>query len=194
MANVSRTAKSGSSWTTRDLTAYNIIVTEQTPEQSFGQHFEPEPALDIDPAIITSHVDADNLTDDAFRYLTQMDLASTMSKESFIDVFSYETLRLLGFANEPGVILNMGFKTSLRICHENRYAEANICLLHRRPKFLFILQENKLQSRAEDIEPQVIAEAIVAYQHNNKQRRRNYCISTSLRGYNPRRVSEKVYT
>jgi hypothetical protein len=142
MANLIRSPKSGSDWTTNELIAYNITVTAQSPQEFFRRN--PEPSLaGVDPSLIDSAVDADNVPDSTFEYLTHLDLATNAGQESFIDDFARETLRILGFA-ERGLALSTRYITPLTICGDSRRtAQTNVCLLDRRSMILLILQEDK---------------------------------------------------
>jgi len=167
MANLIRSPKSGSDWTTSELIAYNIIVTTRTPHEFFLRN--PTPLVGLDPSLINSAVDAENVPDHTFRYLTHLDLATNAGQESLIDDFARETLRLLGF-EERGLALSTRYIIPLTICGDNRrIAQTDVCLLDRRSMILLVLQEDKTIFNLTQPEPQVIAEAIAAYQYNNKK-------------------------
>jgi hypothetical protein len=169
MANLIRSPKSGSDWTTNELIAYNITVTAQSPKEFFRRNTEP-PLVDVDPSLVDSAVDADNVPDDTFQYLTHLDLATNAGQESLIVEFSRETLRILGFA-ERGLALSTRYIIPLTICGDNRRtAQTDVCLLDRRSMILLILQEDKTVFNLTQPEPQVIAEAIATYQYNNEKR------------------------
>ncbi|KAH9959683.1 hypothetical protein BC827DRAFT_1213256 [Russula dissimulans] len=93
-------------------------------------------------------------------------MANTTRQESFIDEFSRETLRILGFA-ERGLFLTTCFTIPLMICGNGRHAQTDVCLLDRGLMALLILQGDKAVFNASRPEPQVIAEAIAVYQYNN---------------------------
>ncbi|KAH9026747.1 hypothetical protein EDB85DRAFT_161849 [Lactarius pseudohatsudake] len=164
MANLIRSPKSGSDWTTNELIAYNITVTTWSPQQF---HWYPKPSLvGLDPALIDSAVDAENVPDHTFRYLTHLDLATNTGQKSLIADFSRETLRLLGY-EERGLVLGTRYTIPMTICGDNRRtAQTDICLLDRQSMILLVLKEGD----STQPEPQVIAGAIAAYQHNNEKR------------------------
>ncbi|KAH9970008.1 hypothetical protein BGW80DRAFT_623521 [Lactifluus volemus] len=171
MANLIRSAKSGSDWTYNDLVTYNITVVTQSPQDFFRTNTEPSLG-GLDPSLINSTVDADNVGDSTSRYLTYLDLATKATQESWIDIFARETLIILGF-EERGLAVGMGFRIPLTICGDvRRTAQTDVCLLSRRSTILLILQEDKTLFNGSDPEPQVIAEAIAAYQHNNTKRQK----------------------
>ncbi|KAH9059429.1 hypothetical protein EDB83DRAFT_932284 [Lactarius deliciosus] len=169
MANLIRSPKSGSDWTTNELIAYNVTVTTRSPQEFFLQN--PEPILvGLDPSLVNSNLDAENVPDHTFRYLTHLDLATNAGQESLIDDFSRETLRLLGF-EERGLALSTRYIIPLTICGDNRRtAQTDVCLLDRRSMILLVLQRDKTIFNSTQPEPQVIAEAIAAYQYNNEKR------------------------
>jgi hypothetical protein len=169
MAKLIRSPKSGSDWTTNELIAYNITVKTQSPREIFPRN--PEPSLvSLDPSLINSAVDAENVPDHTFRYLTHLDLATNAGPESLIDDFSRETLRLLGF-EERGLALSTRYIIPWTICGDNRrIPQTDVCLLDRRSMILLLFQEDKTIFNSIHPEPQVIAEAIAAYQYNNEKR------------------------
>jgi hypothetical protein len=169
MANLIRSPKSGSDWTTNELIAYNITVTTQSPREFFLRNPEP-PLVDLDPSLIDSPVDAENVPDHTFRYLTHLDLATNAGQKSSIDDFARETLCLLSF-EERGLALRTRYIIPLTICGDNRrIAQTDVCLVDRQSMILLVLQENKTIFNSTQPEPQVIAEAIAAYQYNNEKR------------------------
>ncbi|KAH9970006.1 hypothetical protein BGW80DRAFT_1334162 [Lactifluus volemus] len=169
MAKIIRSAKSSSDWTYNELIAYNITVVAQSPQDFFRTNTEPS-LDDIDPSLINSTVDADDVGDSTFHYLTYLDLATKATQESFIDIFARETLLVLGF-EERGLAISTGFTIPLTICGDDRRtAQTDVCLLSRRSMILLILQGDKTLFNGSDPEPQVIAEAIAAYRYNNMKR------------------------
>jgi hypothetical protein len=171
MANLIRSAKSGSDWTDNELIAYNIIVESISPSEFFPT---PDPSLDlIDPAILNSPAGATDpaISDVATEYLGYLDLAARATQENFIDDFAAETLKLLGF-NERGTTVSTRYIIPLTICGEaNRVAQTDVCLIHRPTFILLVLVEDKTLSSRTDAEAQVIAEAIAAFQFNNRKRK-----------------------
>ena len=174
MANIIRSPKSGNDWGLYEMSAYNINVADQLPEEFF--HRNPESPdfklLGIDPLLIDSDIDAedsdvpDNM---AFQYLTHLDLAMT-HLESFITDVARETLRILGFA-ERDLALSTHFMIPLTICGDVQFTRTDVCLLNRQTMILLILQEEVTAYECTwEPQEQVIASAIAAYQHNNKQR------------------------
>ncbi|KAH9972547.1 hypothetical protein BGW80DRAFT_1313366, partial [Lactifluus volemus] len=138
------------------------------------------PLTGLDPALVNSSLDLDdtNMTDDTYRFLASLDLATNTSQETAIDDFARELLRVVGF-EERGSILRTRYtipltiRTQLLMCGENnQVAQADVCLVDRRSTMILVLQVNKTLFNSSDPEPQVIAGAIAAYQHNNQRRNR----------------------
>ncbi|KAI0285459.1 hypothetical protein BGY98DRAFT_946046 [Russula aff. rugulosa BPL654] len=115
---------------------------------------------------------ASHLSDDTYRFLGYLDLATNTSQETAIVDFARELLRVVGF-EERGRILRTRHTIPLSICGENNtVAQTDVCLMDRRSTILLVLQDDKTIFNPSDPEPQVIAEAIAAYQHNNQRRNR----------------------
>ncbi|KAG2359180.1 hypothetical protein BDR07DRAFT_1361387 [Suillus spraguei] len=168
-ARLIRSAKSGSDWTFNDLMAYNITVTPQSPEQFFRQN-HGTPLEGVDPSLLNPSLNDENISDAVFEYLGHLDLATNVTQESFIDAFAQKTLQILGFV-ERGLIFTARHNIPLRICGDNqRVAETDVCLLDLRSMILLVLQDDKTVFSRSYPEPQVIAEAIAAYQDNNEKR------------------------
>jgi hypothetical protein len=78
MANLTRCSKSPSDWTRNELLAYHITVKDKTPRRFFRV---PDPPLDgIDPSLIDSAIDADNVSDSTYQYLTHLEPLSVIKK------------------------------------------------------------------------------------------------------------------
>jgi len=169
MANVIRSAKSGSDWTANELIAYNITISSLLPTEFFST---PDPSLDgIDPAILTSPSDDDNptLSDVAAEYLGYLNLAARATQESFIVDCAAETLKLLG-CNERRTTVSTRYIIPLTICAANRVAQTDVCLIHNRNLVLLVLVEDKPNTNMTHAEAQVVADAIAAFQFNNRKR------------------------
>ena len=107
MADLIRSAKSGSDWTSNELAAYNITVRRQSAPDFFGYQPNTIPEY-LDPEFVHSPVPPnDNIADVAtFRILQYIDLATraNATQESAIDDVARELLRLLNF-EEKGTLL-----------------------------------------------------------------------------------------
>ncbi|TEB35467.1 hypothetical protein FA13DRAFT_1728279 [Coprinellus micaceus] len=169
MAQLIRSAKSGSDWTIAELLAYNVSITPTSPAVFFQSGSDP--SLDhLDPAILTSPGGDDpNLSDIAADYLGYLDLATHASQESAIDDFAAATLKLLGF-NERHSNVATRYIIPLTICGETRAAQTDVCLIYRPTTILLALVGDKTLSNKTNAEAQVVAEAIAAFQFNNTKR------------------------
>ncbi|KAJ7888167.1 hypothetical protein B0H14DRAFT_2433638 [Mycena olivaceomarginata] len=158
MANLFRSSKSATDWSVNELLAYHISVK---PETFFPSGADP--SLDhLDPQILTARAGADcpELSDSTARYLGYLDLATHATHD-----FARETLHLLGFS-ERNLILSTRYIIPLTICGETQTtAQTDVCLLHRPTLVLLILVANRT-----DAQSQVIAQAIAAFQFNNRKR------------------------
>ncbi len=56
------------------------------------------------------------------------------------------------------------------VCGENVAAQTDVCLIQRNSTSLLIVQSDKNALSSRDPEPQVVAEAIAAFQQNNRKR------------------------
>ena len=169
--NFIRSAKSGSDWSSNELLAYNISISGVAPEAFFSS--VAEPSLDhLDPNILTAPPGAEdaNISDAVIAYLGYLDIAISATQQSSIDDFAVRALDLLGF-NERGTIVATRYVIPLTICGDsNQVAQTDIFLLHRPTMVLLVLIEDKTLSNGTDAESQVVAEAIAAFQFNNKKR------------------------
>lgn len=148
--------------------SYNITVTATSPEQFFSQGANRS-LTDLDPPLITAPLDATDVSDDTYRFLTFLDLA-TKAGQTVIDDFALELLRIVSM-EEGGLILGTHHTIPLSICGDlSKVPQTNTCLLDRRLTILFVLQEDKTIFSLSDPEPQLVADAIAAYQYNNQKR------------------------
>jgi hypothetical protein len=131
------------------------------------------PTVHIDPAILSSPPSDTSLalSDIAAEYLGYLNLAARAIQECFINDFAAETLKLLGF-NERRTVVSTRYIIPLTICGEaNRVAQTDVCLIHNPTFVLLVLVAEKTLTNRADAEPQVVAEAIAAFQFNNRKRR-----------------------
>lgn len=171
MANAIRSAKSGSDSNSGDLLAYNITIAPVSPSQFFP--YGADPSLDhLDLAILNFSPDSDdpNFSDAITDYLGYLDLATKATQECAIVNFAAETLKLLGF-NESKTTVMTHYIVPFTICGDgNRVAQMDVCLLYRPSLVLLVLVEDKTIFNRNNPEPQVVAEAIAAFQFNNAKR------------------------
>lgn len=175
MANLIRSAKSGSDWTTNDLLAYNIRVSSQSSYRFYGQPVLTFANLSsLDPHLLSGTLSTQGISDETYRLLQYIDLASRANsgQESVINDFAKEILRALGY-EKRGLILRSHYAIPLLIGGEpNRLAQTGVCLLQGSSTILLVVQGDKTADNVRDPEPQVIAEAIATFQCNNRTRAR----------------------
>jgi hypothetical protein len=97
MANLSRSAKSGSDWTQGDLDSYNIHVKVKDTATFFGILDLPQPH--VDPEILNVE-SADNMTvDKNAELITLLDIAMipTGPEDSAVGDFTVELFKVLGY-------------------------------------------------------------------------------------------------
>jgi len=171
MANLVRTAKSGSDWTASELDAYDIRVTDLTKGEFFGDENLPFPeAL----ATFAEHEDRTTVQDVETRKLIHfLDLAMTpkVGQESAVDQFAYELLKRLRYDSEDKIII-IRRAFPFVICGETRQAQTDLCIVDDN-EVVLLVQEDKRLSSNKDPEPQLIAEAIAAFNNNNAARIRD---------------------
>jgi|SRR6266478_4960635 len=169
MADIICSAKSGSDWMKTKLIVYNITVLYHAHNASF-QHILPEKQLlhYIDPPILNSPPGSGGtgptISFHAFKYLSNLNLTLTTNQESFLNIFTAKTLKLLGFDEGCEVVVFNHFITSLNICGEPWHtAQTNGGLIHDPSNLLLVLVKNKIVGSGVYAEAQVIAEAIAAF-------------------------------
>jgi hypothetical protein len=171
MANIIRSAKSGSDWLANELVAYNITVQPQDAVIFFGRelgsidHLDPNLLSSADPTI-------SNFSKDTYCFLAYLDLTShaIRGQETAIDDFAKSVLEVTGF-DEVGTILRTRHDIPLTICGDSsRVAQTDVCLAHLNSVILLVVQAEKTVFNSSNPEPQVIAEAIATFQYNNQKR------------------------
>ena len=168
MANLLRTAKSGSDWTAHELEAYHIIVVPQSKVEFFGTTDFPDPT---DPSLVgfitneTWRTAKDKRTKQLIRHLDYA-MDPKIGKEAAVDDFVAVLLRNLAY-DRDGIILSRHV-LPLLICGQSSVAQTDICFVDDEDTVLLV-QENKRLGSTKDPEPQVIAEAIAAFETNNSK-------------------------
>jgi hypothetical protein len=146
MANLIRSAKSGSDWTTNDLLAYNIRVSSQSPDQFYGQPLPTAESLgNIDPSLLSGTLGTQGLSDETYRLLQYLDMSSRANsgQESAVDDFAKEILRVLGY-EKRGLLLRSRYAIPLLISGDsNQSAQTDVCLVQGSSTILLVVQEDK---------------------------------------------------
>ena len=165
MANLVRSAKSGSDWTTNELSAYNISIVEQDQHAFFGG---PLPAYAGPAGFVQHEGRVQGLDATSLALVKRLDLAAKIieGEESAVDDFAAELLRAMGYETEQTVIRTRK-NIRLLMCGQQVHAKTDVCLLDADSEILLLVQEDKTHMSATDPEPQLVAEAVAAFQTNN---------------------------
>jgi hypothetical protein len=168
MTEISRICKSGSKWTQDDLESFNIKVLKKFEKEFFGVSLN-EVSLDGVPyGLVNLEL---STTDDmeSYKILEYLDLAMLVieSEESAVDDFASRLLEVLKFEKD-GQVIRTRKNIRLFMCGKYTHAKTDVCIVDKK-RILFLIQENKSHIRFSDPEPQLIAEAIAAFQHNNER-------------------------
>ncbi|KIL60759.1 hypothetical protein M378DRAFT_187705 [Amanita muscaria Koide BX008] len=162
MANFIRSPKSGSDWGRNELRAYNIVIVPESVAAFFGN--AQLPPSTISPEIL-AHVayPAAGLPSDERLFFDLLEEAMLPPpgdlKESAVNDFVAHLLRLLGY-HEPNRHIRTRKDIPLYMCSADTHAKTDVCVIDRTSNILL------LESHPE---PQLIAEAIAAFQsHNNR--------------------------
>lgn len=182
MANLIRSAKSGSDWTANDLAAYNIPVVSQDSATFFGAAVLPDPRV---PPEMLQRLEAEDAEDlDTCRTIAAMDLAMNRvpAEESAVDDFAVRLFDMLGYTTR-NIAVRTRKDIPLFMCGEYCHAKTDVCLMMNRSEIILLVQKDKShREEAGDPQPQLIAEAVAAFQINNKKRElaglptRNMCL------------------
>ena len=172
MANLLRSAKSSSNWTTAELDAYNITIVSQSKDEFFETNDFPDPT---EPSMLgfMAHESREMATDKNTKQLLHyLDLAiyPKAGLESAVDNFAAQLLRGLEYDdNDRTVFIQQAIP--FLICGETSVAQTDVCVMDK-DEILLLLQEGKRLTSMNDPEPQVIAEAVAAFAINNMTRER----------------------
>lgn len=164
----SRSAKSGNEWTFDDLCAFNITVEAQDFGTFFGQPF---PILEPSELLVKQRAD-EMENPENFELIYFMDLAMDRvpNEESTVAQFTDKLLGVLGYETLAKTVISPQ-QMPLFICGASRSATADVCVMDT-SEILLVVQEDKRHMDDGEPEPQLIAEAIAAFQFNNYKRTR----------------------
>ena len=176
MANLTRRAKSGNDWTQAELRAYNTFVEFQDATTFFGINPLPRPAVADE---LLSNVAADDMANEEnYKLLRYTDLATdpVPALESAVDDFAFHLLSLMGYVPRSR-IARTRMDIPLTICGHGVLAKTDVCIVDS-DEILLIVQEDKRHKESKDVEAQLVAGAIAAFQESNYRR-------THVLGQNP---------
>ncbi|KXN65745.1 hypothetical protein CONCODRAFT_44302 [Conidiobolus coronatus NRRL 28638] len=172
MVSIIRNCKAGSDWTINELDAYNIAVVPQNELEFFPQPISTVDLSDLPSRILDSYSFRDVARDDktAYQFMRYLDLAThpREGEESAVDDFAAEILRLLDY-DDNGRVIRTRKSIDMLMCGQETYAKTDVCIVSE-DSILLLLQEDKSHISRKDPEPQLVAEAIAAFQYNNKTR------------------------
>lgn len=170
MANLIRSANSGSDWTRSKLAVYNIMVVHQTKQEFFGVVDLPVPTEPSLAGFMATEDRANAPDNETRKLLHYLDLAldPKVGQEAAVENFAAKLMEKLRYDDGSRIIF-IGRASPLLICGLTTVAQTDICVMDD-DEILLLVQEDKRLSSLKDPEPQVIAEAIAAYAMNNKVR------------------------
>ncbi|KAF8908177.1 hypothetical protein CPB84DRAFT_1725221 [Gymnopilus junonius] len=170
MANLIRSAKSGSDWTINELLAFNIQVVPANTTVFFRN---PElPQLSISPMILDNLQMPDgDILDDERDFFLHLSSVENGFEESAVD-FAALLLRLLKYNSGRQRMIRSRKEISFIMAGQRVDAKTDICIIED-GLFILLVQEDRHQGQAylHDIEPQLVAEAIAAFHQNNGNHR-----------------------
>ncbi|KAN0139599.1 hypothetical protein V8E53_002628 [Lactarius tabidus] len=168
MAQHIHSAKSGSFWTTHDLRAYNIVIEYQDAATFFGLGRENLPQPTINPAFLEA-TPSENTPDNIEGLFHAMHLATSPPREeSAVDDFASTLLRSMGYVSR-GRVIRERKDLHLLVCGDIKRAQTDVCIMDQN-QMLLLVQEDKRYLDDTNPEPQLIAEAIAAFNENNRIR------------------------
>lgn len=169
MASLLRSPKSGSDWGPNDLRAYNIDFKFVQAAPFFNVDPLPQPAVADE---VLTRLNADDMTNDSnYKFVRYMDLAMDPAPgdESAVVDFAVYLLTLLGYV--PRMMLTRTrADIPLTICGEQCHAKTDVCVVDKDENILLLVQEDKRHKYRKDPEPQLVAQAIAAFQTINTRR------------------------
>ena len=170
MASLIRTSKSASDWRKNDLRAYNIVIKSVDPQSFFGK--EPMDLPENTESFRTAlhWQDANDIFIVNLLKMLWFASGDDLARESAVDDFMMMFFMIVGYVSKTRFARSRR-RISLVVCGEYRQATPDICLLDDQTTVLLV-QEDKSYISDTDPEPQLIAEAIGAFQENDTLRRR----------------------
>lgn len=173
MANLIRRAKPASAWNKNDLRAYNIQVVPETVATFFGNTNLP-PSL-MSPANLAHEVYPDTglLTNDEL-FSVFMDYAMTWPGGDARDGASVDDFTRCLFGQlryyVPARCIASHRHLPLSMCSTKTLARPDFSVIDFPSRIILLVQEGRRHLERKDPEPHLIAEAIAAFQYNNRRR------------------------
>ncbi|TDL13545.1 hypothetical protein BD410DRAFT_435547 [Rickenella mellea] len=167
MANIIISAKSGSSWTDNELTAFDVQVNTVDAATFFNGAQLSDPT--VSPVILANErrpegplVKCDRLF---FQYLKDAE----RGEESLVNDFAAFILGMFEY-DEPDRFIHRRKDLPFVMCGMDVDARPDVCVMSE-SEYLLLVQANKRGTNRRDPEPQLIAEAIAAFYQNNLHRK-----------------------
>ena len=135
----------------------------------FGVKTLPRPAV---AGELLNKVNANDMANDAnYKLLRYMDLAMCRKprEESAVEDFAVHLLGLLDYVPRSRMAHTRA-DILLTICGQERHTKTDVCIVDSK-EVLLLVQEDKRWKESKDPEPQLIAEAIAAFQTNSTRTR-----------------------
>jgi hypothetical protein len=171
MADIIRSAKSGSDWTRNDLDSYHITIHQVDHLLFFGLQELPQPVIDQE---LLNILDADTMQQDRNAELIELlDLAKIPDEdETVVHDFVVELFKVLGYVRRKR-LARTRVDLPLLVCGEERHAKTDVCIFDRSQNDILLLVQ--AERRLQQLEPlsaraQLVAEAVAAFNENNAQR------------------------
>jgi hypothetical protein len=168
MTKIIRSYKSGNKWTINELKTYNIEIRNNTDERDFflqNIDLDNVSLLELPRSVIKcENFEYLDVNDRGYDFISYLEMA-THTGENAVNDLVVELLRLLEYRGQ-GRVIRIHKDIDLFMCGNYTKAETDVCVLDKNKIFL-LLQEDKSHI---DPEPQLIAEAIAAFQYNNSKR------------------------
>jgi hypothetical protein len=173
MANFAMTGKSGSEWTSHELRSLNIRVEDQSLQEFFGLDTLP----DI-PNSVAHFSELDERTlapdDGTYKLMHYLDLAHR--QDDAVWPFVARLLETMGYTSGHRLAVSKQ-ELPLLFCGLRTSAKAEVCVIDDENDILLLVQtDTRLDQVKDDLEPQVIASAIAAFQRNNALRKTELAI------------------
>jgi hypothetical protein len=168
MANLIRSAKPASVWNQNDLLSYNIQVVPETVATFFGS--ADLPPSTISPAILTHEVyPVAGLPSDGRMFFDFLKDVMAPPREESV-VIDFAAMYLLGQLYEKRNRLTCSrIYLPLFMCSTDTHARPDVCLIDWPSSIPRLVLEAQRHLERKDGEPQLIADAIAAFQFGNSR-------------------------
>ncbi|PPQ87155.1 hypothetical protein CVT25_000145 [Psilocybe cyanescens] len=171
MANLIRSAKSGSDWTINELLPFNIQVAPVNATLFFEDPDLPQPSISETILNNLQMPDDGDISEDARDFFLHLSSVENAFEESAVDDFAALLLRLMKYNSGRQSLIRSRKDISFIMAGHRVDAKADVCVMENN-LFSLLVKEDRRQGQGylQDIEPQLVAEAIAAFHHNNGSR------------------------